>query len=388
MKILYISTPAYADCDFPLIKAFQEKGIDIVYIITIGPFNRRSTLIDIQKPYRRVGIYPASEFKELQVFQDYMDMRNVYISYRNGRNILAPSTWIENYRLKKFVKKQKFDVIHTDDYYRGFRNWIYKLGAKIIVSHHDPFPHSGEHFRNEVKVYSSVIRKSQGAVLLNKNQLTEFCDFYNISPNDVLINRLGVYDNIRSFVPNTIQQRHHNILFFGRISQYKGIEYLCKAMIKVHNVIPDATLTIAGSGRMYFDIGPYKKLDYIEFRNYFIGLEELACLLSQCDISVCPYTDATQSGVIMTSYSLGKPVIATNVGGLPEMIEDGKTGYLVPPKNSDELATAIIKILKDENARNVMSNYIVSEYYTGSKSWPKIADKYIKYYERILERKI
>ena len=386
MKVLYISTPAYADCDFPLVKAFQEKGVDITYIITVGPFNRRSTLIDIQKPYRKVGVYPALEFRELQVYENYMDMSKVYVSYRNGRNSLYPSTWIENYLLKRFVKNQQFDIIHTDDYYRGSRNWIYNLGAKIVVSHHDPFPHSGEHFKSETEVYASVISKSQGTVLLNKNQLDEFCNFYHISSDEVLINRLGVYDNIRSFIPTKISPKRHNILFFGRISKYKGIEYLCEAMRIVSDVIPDASLTIAGSGKMYFDIEPYKQFDNIEFRNYFIGLPELACLLSQCDVTVCPYTDATQSGVIMTSYSLGKPVIATNVGGLPEMIEDGKTGLLVPPRSSEELARAIIEILKDDEERERMSNYILSEYYTGSKSWSKIADEYLMYYEKILKK--
>lgn len=386
MKVLYISTPAYADCDFPLVKAYQDKGIDITYIITIGPFNRKSTLINIDNPELKTGIYSAFEMPELAVYKNYMDLRKVFITYRTGRNILSPSTWIENYKLRKFVNKSKFDIIHTDDYYKGMRNWIYETGAKIIVSHHDPFPHSGEHFKNEVAVYNHVIRNSNGSVLLNKKQLSEFCDFYHIAPQTVLINSLGVYDNIRSFIKELPENGiKNNILFFGRISQYKGIEYLCEAIKKVHRMMPEITLTIAGGGSLYFDFEPYKDLEYIKLINRYVDMEELASLLSASDITVCPYTDATQSGVIMTSYSLGKPVIATNVGGLPEMVDNGKTGILIPPRDSDALADAILSLYKEENKINEMSQYILSEYYKGEKSWSHIADTYIDYYKNILK---
>ena len=86
----------------------------------------------------------------------------------------------------------------------------------------------------------------------------------------------------------------------------------------------------------------------------------------------------------MTSYSLGKPVVATNVGGLPEMIEDGKTGLLVPPKDSDALAEAIVHLLKDDKTITEMSEYILNKYEKGERSWSAIADKYINFYNSII----
>ena len=174
-------------------------------------------------------------------------------------------------------------------------------------------------------------------------------------------------------------------MFFGRISPYKGIEYLCEAMRIVRQAVPDAILTIAGGGKMYFDIEPYKQLGYIEVINHYVGMEELAELLSRCTLSVCPYTDATQSGVIMTSFSLCKPIVATNVGGLGEMIDEGKSGLLVPPKDSKALADAIIELLIDKKKLTNMSEYIRQEYEQGDRSWNAIADKYIDYYTKILE---
>ena len=155
----------------------------------------------------------------------------------------------------------------------------------------------------------------------------------------------------------------------------------------VHKIIPEATLTIAGGGKYYFDIGKYSNLPYITIKNHYINMEDLATLLVNCSLCVCPYTDATQSGVIMTSFSLGKPVVATNVGGLSECIENKKSGILVPAKNSKALAEAIISLLSDRQLLNSMSDYILNEYNQGEKSWEKIAEKYITYYQNLLNSK-
>ena len=156
-------------------------------------------------------------------------------------------------------------------------------------------------------------------------------------------------------------------------------------MLKVKEQVPDATLTIAGGGKIYFDIAPYQKQDWVEVINRYVGMEELAGLLQHCALSVCPYTDATQSGVIMTSYSLCKPVVATNVGGLGEMVEDGKTGALVPPKNVAALSDAIIALLKDDAKRENMADNIRNDYFVGDKSWKVIAEKYIGFYKSLRE---
>lgn len=139
----------------------------------------------------------------------------------------------------------------------------------------------------------------------------------------------------------------------------------------------EATLTIAGGGRMYFDYSPYECLKYIKLINRYIPTEELAGLLQQCDFTVCPYTDATQSGVIMTSFTMSKPVVATNVGALGEMIEDGKTGVLIPPKDTEALADAMISLLNDENRLKQMSETISTTYHSGDWDWNNIAKKYL-----------
>lgn len=382
MRILYISTPFFADCDFPLVKTFQQKGIDVTFLILLPPYALKSTLFNIQKQIPQTGIFPASVYPEIRIYADYLDLDKVFVSNRTNRKSYSLSFWKETYLLSRFIKSGKFDIVHTSCYFWGFRKWFYKLNHSFVTTHHDPFPHTGEEKQRPMKVYRWANTHSSGVVILNKKQLADFCNVYDIDPEKVLVNKLGVYDIIRTF-KITHTPMSHNILFFGRISPYKGIEYLCEAMKIVYKAVPDATLTIAGGGRMYFDIAPYQQLNYIEFRNRYIDMCELAELISRCSLVVCPYTDATQSGVVMTSFALGKPVVATNVGGMGEMIEDGKSGRLIPPKDTKSLARAIIDLLKDDDILESMRDYVIQKHYHGEDSWSEITDRYIEFYKKI-----
>lgn len=383
MKILYYSTPSFADCDFPLIKALQETGHDVTYLIALAPYSLKSTLFDIKEQVPENAIIPAICYPELKVYENYMDMSKVYIVNRTIMQDSSLQALMMALRVTRFIKKGKFDVIHTDCMLGMWNLMLYKLfGKKMVLTVHDPFPHTGEISARKMFNYKMAMQSVHKFVLLNNKQKDKFCETYRVDSKQILINRLGVYDNIRTFISSKVPSYTHNVLFFGRISPYKGIEYLCEAMMKVREQVADATLTIAGGGKMYFDIEPYQKQDWVKVINRYVGMEELAGLLQNCALSVCPYTDATQSGVIMTSYSLCKPVVATNVGGLGEMVENGKTGLLVLPKDVDALADAITALLKDDAKREKMADNIRNDYFVGDKSWKVIAEKYVAFYGR------
>lgn len=376
MKLLYYSSPAFADCDFPLIKAFQQTGIDVTYLIPLSPHNKCTTLFDIKKIKEVRGIIKAEEYSELQVYSNYINLDNVYIL----NDPAGQTSWTNHRTLDRFIRKGNFDVIHITGHFSMLNCLLYKYGRKMVRTVHDPFPHSEENkFKNKFfrRLCFMFVRK---LILMNEKYIDKFSTFYNIDSNRLFTNRLGVYETIRDFAPMDVNKQKHNVLFFGRITPYKGVENIMLAMEKVKQAIPDATLTVAGSGKMYMDKSLYEGKGYIEIKNYFISLEELAILLRQCEISVCPYNEATQSGVIMTSYSLCKPVVAFNVGALGEQIEDGKTGILVKPRDIETLADAIILLFKNEDRLNQMCENIKTQYYSGEKSWNAIADKYIEIY--------
>jgi glycosyltransferase involved in cell wall biosynthesis len=138
-----------------------------------------------------------------------------------------------------------------------------------------------------------------------------------------------------------------NILFFGRIWEYKGLDYLIKAEPVVSAEFPDVRFVIGGTGE---DFDRYRRQmvhpERFTVHNEWISDADRARMFSEASVVVLPYVEASQSGVIPIAYTHGKPVIATTVGGLPDMVEHGQTGLLVPPRDSDALAAAIIKLLR------------------------------------------
>jgi len=145
---------------------------------------------------------------------------------------------------------------------------------------------------------------------------------------------------------------HPTILFFGRIWEYKGLEYLIRAEPLITAKVPDATLVIAGQGE---DFSRYRGMmahpERFAVYNEYVADERRAELFRQASVVVLPYIDASQSGVIPIAYSFMKPVVATTVGGLPDMVDDGRTGYLVPPRDERALADAIVRLLRDKTQR-------------------------------------
>ncbi|MDH3604625.1 MAG: glycosyltransferase family 4 protein [Candidatus Tectomicrobia bacterium] len=145
------------------------------------------------------------------------------------------------------------------------------------------------------------------------------------------------------------------ILFFGRIWEYKGLDYLIRAQPLINREVPSAKIMIAGRGE---DLDRYRLMmedpDRFIVHDRWISDDERAEMFQRASVVVLPYVEATQSAVVPVAYTYRKPVVATRVGGLPDIVEHGRTGLLVPPRDSDALATAIITLLKDARLRREM----------------------------------
>lgn len=375
MTIIYISLPYFADCDFPLVKELRKQGCRIIHIILITPKYLKSTLIEIEQQYPHNGIFKANIYKEIAQYSEYIN-DDTYVINRTYASKSIIKKIISSYKLYKFISSFNYNYVWTSLPFGITDLLLYNL-KNIILTVHDPFPHTGESNLRRTLIEKIAYKRCKKFILLNNKQLTPFINKYHINPNSIISNKLSTYDCIKSFTKLENKKNAPYILFYGRISPYKGIEYLLKAFEQVHLRHPELHLVIAGNGNYHFDISKYKKLEFIEFKNYHIGMYESANLFQHAKFVVCPYIDATQSGVIMTAFTMNKAVIATKVGALEECVIDKETGLLVPPKNSHELFKAISTLYEDATTLKKIENNIRQKYSTGTYSWEYIAKKYI-----------
>lgn len=385
MKIAYLTNPFFADCDIPLIQQLQQI-VDVYYIVTVKDQTKDVNLIHVKQVKDRGGIYPQAAFPELEYLSRYIDLNKTYILNMPGEHGWSPENVRATYKTLCFLRREKFDVIHLTWplLYESFM--LYALRKKMIVTIHDPLPHSDDTTQTDTLYRKICFKLVDNFILLNQTQKEEFVKTYGLYHKNIFFSHLSTYINLRDIAPKTIDQAGY-VLFIGSISSHKGVEYLCEAMRHVHQTMADARLIVAGKGEIYFDSKPYVAGGYVELRNYYIEDRELVGLIKNAAFIVCPYIDATQSGVIMSAFALNKPVIATNVGALPEMVTHKRHGLIVEAKDAHALADAITDLLAHPETVEQMSENIRHDYSKGSNSWKEIAQGMANIYKKITDNK-
>ena len=373
MKVAYISTPHLADCDIPLIGELQKK-LNLFYFLKVSESTKRLTLIKIESLNKRGGVYPASDFPELAYLANDIDLSKTYIVNLPGKHDWSISNLLTIFRMVCVILHKKINIVHLTWPPRYGEFFTYLLRKRIVITMHDPLPHSSEDTWLNRLHRDVCFRLLNDFILLNETQKEDFIKTYHMGAKRVFLSHLSAYTNLQNIKPQKPNVSNY-VLFFGGTSSHKGIEYLCEAMDKVCKKHPDVKLVVAGKGKIYFDLNQYAIYSngHLVLLNRYLDDTELVGLIRSSLFVVCPYVDATQSGVIMSAFALNKPVIATNVGALPSMVKNGQYGTIVPPRDVTSLATAINTLIEDSQEIEAMTENIKHDYSKGKYSWNAIA---------------
>jgi glycosyltransferase involved in cell wall biosynthesis len=230
-----------------------------------------------------------------------------------------------------------------------------KKGVKVISIADNIVPH--EKRPGDTLLTRYFIRSVDGFVVMSAQVGKDLDRFDPLKPRR--FNPHPLFDNFGDPIPKSearqtlgIDPSAPLILFFGFIRDYKGLDLLLEAMAREDFTNRSAKLLIAGE--FYTDPGPYRQLindprlaGRVILHDRFIADHEVSCYFSAADLVVQPYRHATQSGVTQIAYHFDKPMIVTDVGGLPEMIPDGVAGYVVPAEPA-AIAKAIERFYQEE----------------------------------------
>jgi glycosyltransferase involved in cell wall biosynthesis len=299
---------------------------------------------------------------------------------------------IKNIKLARYLTGilNEYDIVHFNgmDATLLLYNLFLKHKRKVFTIH-DVKLHTGEKGGKVINVPEKFVKwliKSEYQVLIqNKTDYDEILEKYPYKKNKINLIPFKCLNLFKSFLNGKYTAEKIDILFLGRISPYKGLKYLVKAVEIVKKTIPDVRVMIAGGGNIENDLPKEKVNGSYIIHNRYISNEEIANYVANTKIVVCPYTDATQSGVVMTSFAFGKPVIATSVGGFLDVIENHVTGLLVPPRDAKGLADAIISLLSDRKKIDEISKNITNICDKGNLSWDFIVKDVKNVYAKALK---
>jgi glycosyltransferase involved in cell wall biosynthesis len=390
MKVCILSA-YFLETTFPLAKHLADNNIDITVYCLFHIENKNSYVVDFSDFDVSLGI--DNRFNNIvynNLLKEYLQKVQIHSFFASSifkkpiKNIYYIVKLIQN------IKKQNFDIIHFIGN-NSFEYLIWFLLKNKINVHtlHEVSGHENNSTLNFIQRYIlNFLYKSYIHIITHsKISHTRLSDFFeHLTGNSYKIkNRsymipFGLFETYGCFIENThIEEENKTILFFGRILPYKGLSYLFEAFKMAKLKIPELRLIIAGEGKIDFN---YHEISNIEVLNQNITNNLLVKIIRRCSIVVCPYISASQSGIPMVAYYFRKPIIATNVGGLPEVIENNVTGIIVPPENSYALAKAIEKIISDSELRNTFKLNIQNKYSSSEFSWQEIARKTLDVYKR------
>jgi glycosyltransferase involved in cell wall biosynthesis/GT2 family glycosyltransferase len=186
-------------------------------------------------------------------------------------------------------------------------------------------------------------------IILISNWMKSFLD----SPKAKVVHNSVDLNDFMSLQPEKIRKEFSldgkTILFIGSLEERKGIKYLINTLSAVSSAVKGVKLLIAGKplpgqSKYLFEL---KSLYNGQNMSFIGSRRDIYDIISACDVLAVPSLSEPFGRVVIEAMACSKPVVASNVGGIPEIIQDGVTGILVPPKDEKALADGLIKILND-----------------------------------------
>jgi glycosyltransferase involved in cell wall biosynthesis len=363
--------------DFALCSALAEQGVDV-------------TLFTCDETSVPQGLSFPVELTFQGVFGEAP-------AWRRGLRYAQALTRIARYRPRDVPSIVHVHFFHALPLDYAFLAWMHARGCRILLTAHDviPFDTGGWGMSPVRRIY----HLTDGVIVHNQSSRAALLEQGIVPQERIAVIPHGHYLPYVDQIPPMAEARRKLdlpldapvILFFGQIKKVKGLDVLLQALPLLADRYRGIRLVIAGKvwkddwsryATLIDELGIKGRLD---LHLCHIPDDQVAGYFAAADVVALPYRHVYQSGVLLMALSYARPVVATRVGGMPEVIQDGETGYLVFPGDPEGLAEAIGRGLDDPQAAQAMGQRgraLVQERY----SWTRIGALTKQVYERVLTR--
>lgn len=325
------------------------------------------------------------QYPKFLFHKEQRDYSNDSFKIENAQYRLHTANPFNIVRTARYIGRKKPDMVVIQWWHPYFAPCYFLLARfmgrqNITFVCHNVFPH--ERFPMDKKLTKLALNNGSHFIVHAKEEAREL---EKIQPApDYVVTPHPTYNAFR-FEGVCREQAREQLhigpeekimLFFGYVREYKGLKYLLNAMPQICGEDDQIRLWVVGE--FGSDKEEYRELireleltGKVRVQDSYTPDREVEKYFAAADLVVLPYISATQSGIVQIAYGFTKPVVVTDVGGLPDVVEDGSTGYIVEPGNSGAIAEAVSRFFKENQAERMREN-IVKEAYRFS--WERMGE--------------
>lgn len=332
------------------------------------------------------------QYPKILFHKEQRDYSNDSFKIENAKYMLHTANPFNIIRTASYIKRQSPDLVLIQWWHPYFAPCYFLLAhfmgkQNVVFVCHNVFPHE----RFPLDRFLTRLALNNGSHFI-VHAAEEAKELEKIKPDpDYVVTPHPTY-NAFCFEKMSKEQARKKLdiasdekilLFFGYVREYKGLKYLFRAMPAICKADDKVRLWVIGE--FGADREEYRALieeleiaEYVRVVDSYTPDREVEQYFAAADLVVLPYVSATQSGIVQIAYGFTKPVIVTEVGGLPDVVEDGKTGYVVKPESPEAIAEAALKFFREEQAECMRGNIEKEAYRFSWERMGEVVEKFMQ----------
>ena len=312
-----------------------------------------------------------------------MGIDHVKIEDMENKN---PFVIMKNLRIiKGIIKKEKITIIHSHHRMAAmYANLVFNSKIIKLANAHNTF--------KDKIFFTKLAYNKTNIIAVGEMVKKNLMDVFNIDKNRIVVihnaikpfnKKIVIEDSLKKYK----DEGYSIIGNIGRLSEQKGMEYFIDAASLLKKEIMKLKFIVVGSGEDEEKLkNKVKELDLEKDFNFLGYRKDIQNLMSQMDLIVL---SSLWEGLPLTpieAFSVGKTIVATAVDGTPEIVIDRKSGLLVEPRNSKQIAIAIKELIEDKKQRSILEKN-AKKTFTEEFSFSKLSKEYLDYYRKIVGEK-
>lgn len=354
---------------------------------------------DYSKEKAAMGLQPlkTSLYHGLSEYMEGLDVSFYYVCYQRPfvrvpvlRSLVDIRVRLQHSKFCKYINKQQYDVVLVvGEFTYYFMEYDFKsIKAPIVTVLHEVISHMNPQPSDITPSLKYLFDHEMEIVLPSENTKKDALIYPNAKVEHLHAIPFGLFEvNKYSPIYNKYSEQKDYVLYFGSMKKYKGIGVLYEAIKRHPNCLNGKRLVMLGDGYDE-DLEKMKQMDNVVVINKRFLTSEMVELVKNSYAEVMPYITASQSGIPQTAYVFGKPVVATRLQGLMDVVEDNKNGLICDVNDPDDLARQLDRITLDKELYDKLC-YHASRFEEEHPqyAWKNIASQYHLLFNELLKRK-